>query len=204
MRYTESHKQETHQRVLAIAARALRENGPEGFAIAEVMQAAGLTHGGFYAHFRSKDAFLAETLGAVFAQAAERTARMVEGLPPRHALATYIDHYVSEAHRDHPERGCPIVALNSDLPRQSKKFRAAFDHGVKRLVDTLARWLAAAGFADAQNLAPSILSAMVGAVALARAVSDPQLSDELLAGAREGIKARLGLTDVALSREKIQ
>jgi len=202
MRYTENHKQETRERVLKIAARTLRQSGPEKLVIADVMNAAGLTHGGFYAHFKSKDAFLAETLDAIFERASTKTRELVAGLPPRHALATYIDSYVSVAHRDHPESGCPIVSLNSDLPRQSRKFRDAFDRGVKSLVDSLARWLGDVGFDDADALAPSVLSAMLGAVALSRAVSDRQLSDELLKVARDGIKTRLGLTDSALSQEK--
>jgi TetR/AcrR family transcriptional repressor of nem operon len=203
MRYAENHKQETRERVLRIAAKALRQSGPEKLAIADVMQAAGLTHGGFYAHFKSKDAFLAETLDMIFVRAREKTREMVAGLPPRHALATYIDNYVSVAHRDFPERGCPIVALNSDLPRQSEKFRAAFDRGVKSLVEAMTEWLSDAGFSDAEKLASSILSAMVGAVSLSRAVSDRELSDELLKVARDGIKARLGLSDATLSREKL-
>jgi TetR/AcrR family transcriptional repressor of nem operon len=95
------------------------------------------------------------------------------------------------------------VALNSDLPRQSEKFRAAFDRGVKSLVEALTGWLTDAGFGDAEKLASSILSAMVGAVSLSRAVSDRELSDELLKAARDGIKVRLGLTDAALSRVKL-
>jgi TetR/AcrR family transcriptional repressor of nem operon len=204
MRYAENHKQETRERVLRIAARTLRHSGPEKLVIADVMSAAGLTHGGFYAHFKSKDAFLAETLDTIFARASAKTREMVAGLPPRHALATYIDNYVSVAHRDHPENGCPIVALNSDLPRQSAKFREAFDRGVKSLVGALETWLTGAGFDDAEALATSILSAMIGAVALSRAVSDEQLSDELLKAARDGIKLRLGLTDAALSRVKLK
>jgi TetR/AcrR family transcriptional repressor of nem operon len=204
MRYAENHKQETRERVLRIAAKALRQSGPEKLAIADVMQEAGLTHGGFYAHFKSKDAFLAATLDTIFVRAREKAREMVAGLPPQHALATYIDNYVSVSHRDFPERGCPIVALNSDLPRQSEKFRAAFDRGVKSLVGALTSWLTDAGFSDAEKLASSILSAMVGAVSLSRAVLDRELSDELLKAARDGIKARLGLTDAALSRVKLQ
>jgi TetR/AcrR family transcriptional repressor of nem operon len=128
---------------------------------------------------------------------------MVEGLPPRHALATYVDYYVSALHRDDPNRGCPMVALSSDLPRQSKQFRESFNRGVQTLVDGLSRWIAAAGFNEPEKLATSVLSAMVGAVALSRAVSDKQLSNELLDSARSGIKARLGLSDVALSQERL-
>ena len=204
MRYSETHKTETHAKLLRIAGKALREKGPERLAVAEVMQAAGLTHGGFYAHFKSKDALLAEALEGVFAYSKEKYRRLTEGLPPRHALATYIDFYVSPDHRDNLSRGCPIVALNSDLPRQSRKFRAVFDGGVKSLIGALAQWIAAAGIEGAndnggETLAASILSAMAGAVAVSRAVSDKSLSDEMLEAARTSIKARLGLSDVALS-----
>ena len=195
MRYTENHKQETRARVLKVAAKALREKGPDKLGVAEVMQAAGLTHGGFYAHFPSKEAFLTESLNEVFAQSGERRSRLVVGLGPRGALSAYIDYYVSKSHRDHPASGCPLVALNSDLPRQPKKFRAAFDAGVKRLAGELAQWIAALEIDDADKVAVSVLSAMVGAVSLSRAVSDRQLSDELLDAARAGIKSRLGLSD---------
>jgi len=186
MRYAKTHKQETRDRVLKIAARALREKGPEGVGVADVMREAGLTHGGFYAHFASKDAFLTESLKEVLAQFAERRRQLTEGLTPRQALNAYIDHYVSEGHRDHAAVGCPLAALNSELPRQAKKFRAAFDEGARQL---------AACIDKADEAAASMLSAMVGAVALSRAVSDRTLSDELLNAARAGIKAKLGLTE---------
>ena len=195
MRYDENHKQETRARVLKVAAKALREKGPDKLGVAEVMQAAGLTHGGFYAHFPSKEVFLTESLNEVFCQSRERRSRIVEGLGPRGALSAYIDFYVSKSHRDNPASGCPLVALNSDLPRQPRKFRAAFDAGVKRLVGELTQWIAAIGIEDAEKVAVSVLSAMVGAVALSRAVSDLDLSDELLHAARAGVKARLGLSD---------
>lgn len=210
MRYRENHKDETHTRLVRIAGRMLREKGPEGLVVAQVMKQAGLTHGGFYAHFPSKDALLAEALGSVFAYSRERYRKLVDGLPPRHALATFIDHYVSVAHRDDPSRGCPIVVLNSDLPRQSRKFRETFDGGVKGLVETLNGLIRNAGIDPAndneggETLAASILSAMAGAVAISRAVSDKRLSDEMLEAARESIKARLGVTDAALAKGRLQ
>jgi TetR/AcrR family transcriptional repressor of nem operon len=197
MRYAETHKQETRERVLKVATKALREKGPEGVGVADVMREVGLTHGGFYAHFPSKDAFLTETLNEIFAQGAERVRKLTQGLSPRDALAAYVDFYVSAAQRDHRDAGCPLVALNSDLPRQSKKFRAAFDEGVKRLVDRLTQWMTAAGLENAEALAVSTLSAMLGAVALSRAVSDHELSDRLLESARAGIRSRLGLDDIS-------
>jgi TetR/AcrR family transcriptional repressor of nem operon len=192
MRYSRTHKAETHAKLVKLAGQVLRQQGPERLAVAEVMQEAGLTHGGFYAHFKSKDALLAEALDGVFAESERRLRRAGEGVPPRDALARYIDHYVSAAHRDGLS-GCPIVALNSDLPRQSKKFRKTFNAGVKRLVDVLASWIASAGISQNEALAASVLAAMAGAVAVSRAVADKRLSDELLRTAREGIKTRLGL-----------
>jgi TetR/AcrR family transcriptional repressor of nem operon len=202
MRYAETHRDETHRKLLKVAAAELRDKGPDRLGVAEVMKTAGLTHGGFYAHFKSKDALLSETLEEIFAQSQRRVDRMLDGLPPKHALATYIDFYVSTRHRDDPSNGCPITALNSDLPRQSRKFRSTFESGVNRLSDLLARLIDDAHVADAKRIAPAILAAMAGAVALSRTISDPQLSDDLLASTREGIKSRLGLTDSALASER--
>jgi TetR/AcrR family transcriptional repressor of nem operon len=193
MRYAGTHKEETHRKLLKIAAGALREKGPEGLAVAEVMKAAGLTHGGFYAHFKSKDAFLAETVGEVFLRVGRRWDRVMDGLAPREALAAYVDFYLSRAHRDHPESGCPVVALNSDLPRQSRAFRKAYDAGVAAMHERLATHIEAAGIADADDLAQAILATMVGAVALARSVSDATMSDGILISARRDIEARLSL-----------
>jgi TetR/AcrR family transcriptional repressor of nem operon len=193
MRYSENHKQETREKVLKLAAQALREKGPDRLGVAEVMAAAGLTHGGFYAHFASKDDFLAATLKEVFDHSAARMIKVAGDLPAKAALSAYVDFYVSTGHRDHAGRGCPIAALNSDLPRQSQKFRAEFDAGVKRLIAKLSEWIGAMGLDEPDKQAAALLSAMMGALALSRAVADPQLSDDLLAAARKGIKARFGL-----------
>jgi TetR/AcrR family transcriptional repressor of nem operon len=201
MRYSDTHKDETHEKLLKIAGRALREKGPDGVAVADVMKQAGLTHGGFYAHFKSKDALLVEALAGVFNNAKQKFRAATEGMPPRHALAAYIDFYVSQRHRDNPTNGCPVTALNSDLPRQSKAFRKAFDDGAKMLVSSMeSRIRDAAIEGDAHALAASVLSAMAGAVAISRAISDRSLSDQMLETARESIKQRLGVDDVSLSR----
>jgi TetR/AcrR family transcriptional regulator, transcriptional repressor for nem operon len=197
VRYSETHKAETHMKLVKLAGRALREKGPDKLSVADLMALAGLTHGGFYAHFSSKDALLAEALAGIFEESTQKLDQLTAGLPPIRALVMFIDSYVSPAHRDRASTGCPIVALNSDLPRQSRKFRAAFDAGVRRLTGALANLIEAAGRTDSGKLAAFVLSAMAGAVVVSRAVSDQNLSDELLAAARENIKARLGLHDTA-------
>jgi len=198
MRYSDTHKSETHAKLVKLAGRALRAKGPEGLAVAELMQAAGLTHGGFYAHFKSKDALLVEALEGVFEESKRTFQGVPDGLPPRDALARYIDLYVSPAHRDNRSRECPIVALNSDLPRQSKEFRATFDSGLRGLLNRLTDLIKAADINDSEALAASVQSAMAGAVAVSRTVSDRRFSDELLKSARASIKARLGLSDTVL------
>ena len=195
MRYSETHKAETHARLLKLAGRTLRERGPDGLAVADLMATAGLTHGGFYAHFKSKDVLLTEALECIFEESRQKLSKTMQGMPPREALRYYIDTYVSPLHRDKSGSGCPVVALTSDLPRQSRNFRMVFNAGVQLLVADLARWISAAGIADGEDLAPSMVAAMAGAVAVSRAVSDKRLSDEFLAATRESIKARLGLSD---------
>ncbi|HTW72984.1 MAG TPA: TetR/AcrR family transcriptional regulator [Acetobacteraceae bacterium] len=197
MRYSETHKAETHAKLVKLAGRVLREKGPDKLAVAELMAAAGLTHGGFYAHFKSKDALLAEALQGVFEESRQKRRAVADVLPPREALVRYIDLYLSPAHRDRPATGCPVVALNSDLPRQSRRFRAAFDAGVTMLVADLDDWFKAAGIADGDGLAASVLAAMAGAVAVSRGIVDKRLSDALLAATRDSIKTRLGLLDIS-------
>ena len=191
MRYSENHKAQTHSRLLKAGVAALRAKGPDGLSVAEVMKAAGLTHGGFYAHFKSKDAFLAETLTETFAGMGRLWQRRTEGLDPRAALDAYVDQYVSPLHRDHRATGCPVVALSSDLPRQSPAFRRAFDAGVERMTAALAARMDRAGLQDAEARAPAVLAAMVGAVTLARTLSDTTRSDALLDAARTSIKSTL-------------
>jgi TetR/AcrR family transcriptional repressor of nem operon len=202
MRYSDSHKEETRQKVLKAASRALREKGPDRLTVPEVMSAVGLTHGGFYAHFKSKDDLIAATIDSIFAFSRERTRKMVEGMPAAHALATFIDFYVSASHRDVPSRGCPLVMLSSDMPRQKKKVREAFDAGAHSMQAFLAKYIAELDLPEPEQLAATVLSAMAGAVALARAVTDRTLSDDLLHAARVNIKQRLGISDTALSRVK--
>ncbi|HUN43550.1 MAG TPA: TetR/AcrR family transcriptional regulator [Acetobacteraceae bacterium] len=200
MRYSETHKAETHTKLVKLAGRVLREKGPDKLAVADLMAAAGLTHGGFYAHFKSKDALLEEALQGAFEDARQRRSASAAGLLPRQALVRYIDSYLSPAHRDRQATGCPVAALNSDLPRQSRKFRTAFDAGVTLLVADFEDWFKAAGIADADGLAASVLAAMAGAVAVSRGIADKRLSDALLAATRDTIKMRLDLLDVSDSQ----
>ena len=190
MRYNETRKQETRARVLQAAARTLRVKGPHQLGVAEVMAEAGLTHGGFYAHFKSKDDLLGAAIDEAFSAGRGLFRRATDGKAPREALLNYIDRYVSMVHRDAPERGCPIAALTSDLPRLPEPARQIFDDGVRGLVRGIAERLPFT-LERAEAEAGSILSEMVGALGLARAVSDTVLAETLLAQSRANLRARI-------------
>lgn len=195
MRYSEGHKEETRTKVLKAASQAIRLRGPEGISVAEIMKEAGLTHGGFYAHFPSKDALVVAAVEAAFEDSRKRFIRAGEGLSPAEHLSRFVDFYVSQVHRDRPERGCPVTTLSTDLPRQGGAARAAYDAGVKRLILRIAGHLTVGDPEDREALAGSMLAEMAGAVLLARAVADPILSDRLLADCRRSVKARMGIPD---------
>ena len=191
MRYKAEHKDETRTKVLRAAATAMRVHGPDGVGVADIMRSAGLTHGGFYAHFRNKDELVAQAVTQMFTDAGRRWDRATADLPPQQALATYIDAYLATAHRDDVSRGCPLTCVAMDLSRQTGAARAAFDEGVAGLLARLTGWLPPE--ADAKNLAASLITEMVGAVTLSRAVSDPALSNRILHNARTSVRARAGL-----------
>lgn len=193
MRYDETHKQETRKRVLKAAAAAVRSRGPDGVSVAEIMKEAGLTHGGFYAHFASKDALVAEAIDESFRQSRRHMPLYDETLGDEAALAGFVDRYVSAFHRDHPESGCVIAAMSSHIPRQAMPVREAFDRGVTGLVGAVAKRLTLIPEEARGELATSLVAEASGAVAMARAVADPDLSDRLLEQSRRRIKARAGL-----------
>ncbi|WP_296600184.1 TetR/AcrR family transcriptional regulator [Phenylobacterium sp.] len=189
MRYSDTHKEETRKKVLKAAAKAVRAKGPDGVGVAEIMAEVGLTHGGFYAHFPNKEALVAAAIDEAFGQSGRRFERLTGGMDGREALSTFVDLYVTREHRDHPERGCPIATLSSELPRQGQPVREAYERGVQALIGRLTRWLPD----ERKGLAASLLAEMAGAVSLSRAISDGAAADQLLADARRSLKLRMGI-----------
>ncbi len=192
MRYGPEHKDETRTKVLRAAGAALRAHGTRGVGVAEIMRGAGLTHGGFYAHFRSRDDLVAQSIAFMFTEAGDRYRRWTEGMSPPQALAAYIDRYVSERHRDDPARGCPLTSLMADAARSDDAARAGFDAGVRHMVGVLAAWLPPAE-EPAESRAAALLAGMVGTVALARAVSDRAQSNAILEAGRRAARAAAGV-----------
>jgi TetR/AcrR family transcriptional repressor of nem operon len=195
MRYDTEHKARTRATLLAEAAKAIRAEGPHKIGVAEVMARAGLTHGGFYAHFGSKDAMVVAAIARMFEEASASFEARVTGQAPAQALRTYIESYLSERHRDARESGCPLAALAADLPRLGKPARREFAAGHAALTAAIARLLAALDLPEPEKLASSILGELVGALSMARCVADPKQSSRILAASRDSLRLRLGLPE---------
>jgi TetR/AcrR family transcriptional regulator, transcriptional repressor for nem operon len=193
MRYDTEHKQKTRTKVLQAAAKAIRADGPHRVAVAGVMADAGLTHGGFYAHFASKDELVAAAIEHMFDETRARAQHEMEGRGPAEGLVAYIDFYLSRKHRDARDSGCPMAALASDLPRLDEPVREQFAAGASRLTTTLSEKLAALGHVNVDAEARSMVAELIGALSLARIEPDSKRSDAILSASRHQLKERLGL-----------
>jgi AcrR family transcriptional regulator len=174
-----SRKEVTHERIVRAAARATRRSGYDGTGVAGIMKEVGLTHGGFYAHFASREAMLAEAAERAGADSVATLTRVAAAAPPQKALRAMIRAYLSNEHVDGVETGCPVAALGSEMPRQGPKVRRAATRGIKGMIDLVARHLPNLGEAGVHEQALVIVATMVGALVLARAVDDRELSEAL-------------------------
>jgi TetR/AcrR family transcriptional regulator, transcriptional repressor for nem operon len=192
MRYGENHKERTRLRVLGEAAAAIRTKGAERVSVADVMAAAGLTHGGFYAHFESKDDLIAQAITHMFDAVYGRFLSVTEGREPAEAIARWVDTYLAPSHRLDRATGCPVAILSGDLPNLSDRARERFADGLERSVSSLAKLAKKVGARDAEALAWSAIAEMAGALALSRTVPDERAA-AILRNARASVKARFGL-----------
>ena len=181
-RVSHAQAQENRRRVVATASRMFREKGT-AVSVADLMKAVGLTHGGFYKQFASKEDLVDEAIAHAFANPSAHSAAAREGHPgePRAARRTFIEHYLSAWHRDHPEDGCPVSGFAADLgrePGQAARARHAYINGVRNL---------AARLATGDNDGMAQFCTMAGALVLARATRGDPLSEELLQAARAAL-----------------
>jgi TetR/AcrR family transcriptional regulator, transcriptional repressor for nem operon len=172
-------KEASHERIVSVAARAIRRSGYDGTGVADIMKEAGLTHGAFYAHFPSREAMLAEAATRACAEAAGAVANVVASVPADRALAAMLRAYLSPEHREQIEAGCPLAALGSETARQAPEVRRATTRHIKAMVDLVARQSPDWGQPAAHERALLTVAAMVGTLLLARAVDEPALSDSL-------------------------
>jgi AcrR family transcriptional regulator len=178
-----SRKEITHERIVEVAARAIRRSGYDGTGVADIMKEAGLTHGGFYAHFPSREALLAEAADRAGSEAVALSEQIAASVPPEQALPSMVRAYLSKEHREAIETGCPVSALGSEMPRQAPVVRRAATRRIKEMIDVVARQLPDWGQPGSHEQALMTVATMVGTMVLARAVDDPKLSDSFLEAA---------------------
>lgn len=172
-------KDASHERILSVAARAIRRSGYAGTGVAAIMKEAGLTHGAFYAHFPSREAMLAGAVSRACAESAAALSGIVASLPAEQALKSMLQGYLSREHLEQIESGCPLAALGSETVRQAPEVRRSITQHTKAMVDLVARQSPDWGQPAAHERALLTIAAMVGTLMLARAVDEPTLSDNL-------------------------
>jgi len=203
MRYDAEHKERTRVRLLTEAAIMLREEGPHGLSVVTLMKRQGLTHGGFYAHFESKDDLIARAIDVMFDRNCERFLLRTRGLDGEAALSSYIAYYLSPAHVNKPGQGCPIPAIAMDVARLEPLARKRFEQGVTRLATLVAKPFERLGRAPeaAQAEALTLLTELSGAVIMARGVKTTVMSRQICAGAYATVMKRLGFDPVEPAEE---
>ena len=196
MGHSKAEKTETHKRVVKIASKRLRESGLAGVGIAELMKDAGRTVGGFYKHFDSRDDLVAQAISSAFGTWKRQMDAAASGGPP-FSYARLIDDYLSEAHRNNPGTGCLYSALAGELARSGKRTRALVTEQIRKDIQLIAGLLPGKDKRAARSNAILTFSALVGAMALARAVSDEALYREILDTVGEFLRS------VALQRQRL-
>jgi TetR/AcrR family transcriptional repressor of nem operon len=190
MRYSKEHKRETHARIVRKASVRLREKGAHGVGVADLMKEAGLTHGGFYAHFDSRDSLLIEAFAYAMDRSIEHWRKLAQRIPPDGRLAFIVDTYLTPVHRDDPGHGCAITALGAEIARESPKTRRAFAAKVEQLIDLMADQIPGLPRKAARKQAASLLATMMGTLVLARIAGSGEFSDDIMQAGREAALGR--------------
>jgi TetR/AcrR family transcriptional repressor of nem operon len=190
MRYTPAHKPATRRRILDAASQAFRERGVTETGVDEVMRRAGLTHGGFYAHFRDKSELVAEACVATFEAAVINLDRIAAQPTPARRARLLIDSYLSSYHRDNRGSGCVVVAVAADMGRLRGAVRTGYSRGFTGHLDRLGAALRLNEDAAVnRDLVTHLMSSLVGALIFARAIDDPERSDAILHSMRRHLRA---------------
>jgi TetR/AcrR family transcriptional repressor of nem operon len=200
MRYSKEHKQETHAKIVKKAAVLLREKGAHGIGVADLMKEAGLTHGGFYAHFDSREALVIEAFAYAMDRSTERWRKIAEQTPPDKRLATIIQSYLTPVHRDDPGHGCAVPALGAEIARESPKTRKAFAAKLEQMVDMMTDQVSGVPRKAARKQAVATLATMMGTLVLARIAGNGEFSDEILDIGREAALGRTAVKEPAVKR----
>jgi TetR/AcrR family transcriptional repressor of nem operon len=190
MRYSREHKLETHARIVKRASVKLREKGAHGIGVADLMKDAGLTHGGFYAHFDSREALVIEAFAHAMDRSTERWRKLAEATAPEQRVAAVVDAYLNPAHRDDPGHGCAIPTLGAEIARESPRTRKAFAGKLEEMIDALAEQLPDVPRKAARKQATAMIATMMGTLVMARVAGNGEFSEEILNSGREAVLGR--------------
>jgi TetR/AcrR family transcriptional repressor of nem operon len=193
MRVSRTQAEQNRQMVIDVASRLFRENGFDGIGLKDLMEAAGLTHGAFYKQFASKDELAARASERALESATRKWSAAAEA-NPKDPLGAVVAFYLSMGHREESGDGCPVVALGADAARQSEDVKASFEAGIRKYLEMLGPWVGDPDGEDATDKAMAVLSTMVGAMVLSRAVNNKRLSKRLLQAAAGDVLARSSAT----------
>lgn len=185
MRYGENHKANTRSGIVQAASREFRRNGASAVSVADVMKAEGLTHGGFYRHFKDKDALLIEAVESALREVSDQLCAMIADLPRDQVLKHVITVYLSEDHMRHPERGCAFAALGAELARYPKPCRAPIARALDQYRSKLQSLLPRRTDGDRKASFDVLFPSMAGCLTAARAQVDPARRKEILEQARD-------------------
>ena len=190
MRYSKEHKQETHARIVRKASVRLREKGAHGIGVADLMKEAGLTHGGFYAHFDSREALVIEAFNYAMDRSMEHWRKTAAQIAPDKRLSNIVDSYLTAQHRDDPGRGCAVPTLGAEIARESLKTRKAFAAKLDQMINMMADQIPDLPRKAARKQAAAALATMMGTLVLARIAGSGEFSDEILGAGREAVLGR--------------
>ncbi|HSU66868.1 MAG TPA: TetR/AcrR family transcriptional regulator [Tepidisphaeraceae bacterium] len=189
MRYEPEHKAQTRERIVRNAARKLRAEGLRGPGVATVMKASGLTVGGFYKHFRSKDQLLADAIAQGFSELSEKVHSSLQNVPPQDRWKEVVRWYLSPDHCNHPATGCPVVSLAPEIARTKLSVRKKAAGLMKDLADAWTKFMPGVSPEERERNFFVIFSAMAGAVAIARLLPEPADRERVLANVRDYLLA---------------
>src|ERR1700744_3342917 len=190
MRYSKEHKFQTHARIVKKASVKLREKGAHGIGVADLMKDAGLTHGGFYAHFNSRDALVIEAFTHAMDRSTAPWRKLSEQAPVEKRLSKIVNTYLAPDHRDDPGHGCAVPALAAEIARESAKTRRVFAGSMDEMIEMLADQFNGMPRKAARKQAMAALATMMGALVMARVAGSGELSEEILKSGREAVLAR--------------
>jgi TetR/AcrR family transcriptional repressor of nem operon len=202
MRYSKEHKQETHARIVKKASVRLREKGAHGIGVADLMKEAGLTHGGFYAHFDSREALVIEAFNYAMDRAMERWRKVAEQIPPEKRLETIVDFYLTALHRDDPGHGCSVPALGAEIARENAKTRRAFATRLEEMIDMMADQILDVPRKSARRQAMATIATMMGTMVMSRIAGTGEISDEILSAGREAVLGRAAAAKPAAKKAR--